>query len=62
MGGMTISFNLLETQFLIIIRYASLVDAVLALTALQSNFIYSLNQRYAEPSDLEVYMRLNNLS
>jgi len=36
--------------------------AVLALTPIQSNFIYSLNQRYAEPSDVEEYMRINNLS
>ena len=36
--------------------------AVLALTPIQSNFIYSLNQRYAKPSDVEEYMRLNNLS
>jgi len=61
-GGMTISFNLLVTQFLIIIRYASLIDAVLALIAPQSNFIYYLNQRYTEPSDLEEYMCVNNLS
>jgi len=36
--------------------------AVLALIPIQSNFIYSLNQRYAEPSDVEEYMRVNNLS
>jgi len=39
-----------------------LIDEVLVLTALQSNSIHSLNQHYAEPLDLEVYMRLNNLS
>ena len=61
---MIISLNPLETQFSIIIRYATqcLTFAVLALTALQSNFIYYLNQRYAEPSDLEEYMCVNNLS
>jgi len=36
--------------------------AVLALTSIQSKLIYSLNQRYAEPSDVEEYMRVNNLS
>jgi len=36
--------------------------AVLALTSIQSNFIYYLNQRYAEPSYVEEYMRVNNLS
>ena len=36
--------------------------AVLALTPIQSKLIYSLNQRYAEPSDVEEYMRVNNLS
>jgi len=36
--------------------------SVLALTPIQSNIIYYLNQRYAEPSDVEEYMRLNNLS
>jgi len=35
---------------------------VLALISMQSNIIYSLNQRYADPSDVEEYMRLNNLS
>jgi len=39
-----------------------LVYAVLTLIPIQSNFIYYLNQRYAEPSDVEEYMRLNNLS
>jgi len=36
--------------------------AVLALIHIQSNIIYSLNQRYADPSDVEEYMRVNNLS
>jgi len=36
--------------------------AVFALIPIQSNLIYSLNQRYAKPSDVEEYMRLNNLS
>ena len=36
--------------------------AVLALIPNQPNIIYSLNQRYAEPSDVEEYMRVNNLS
>ena len=36
--------------------------AVLALTPIQPNFIYSLNQRYAEPSDVEEYLCVNNLS
>jgi len=36
--------------------------AILALTPIQSNLIYSLNQRYAKPSDVEEYVRLNNLS
>jgi len=36
--------------------------AVLALISMQPNIIYSLNQRYAEPSDVEEYIRLNNLS
>jgi len=35
---------------------------VLALISIQSNIIYSLNQRYAEPSNVEQYMRLNKLS
>ena len=35
---------------------------VLALISMQSNIIYSLNQRYAKPSDVEEYMRVNNLS
>jgi len=35
---------------------------VLALISMQSNIIYSLNQRYADPSDVEEYMRLNELS
>jgi len=35
---------------------------VLALISMQSNIIYSLNQRYAKPSDVEEYMRLNKLS
>jgi len=39
-----------------------LIYAVLTLIPIQSNFIYYLNQRYAEPSDLEEYMRVNNLS
>jgi len=39
-----------------------LIFAVLALTALQSNTVFSLNQRYAEASDVEAYMRLNDLS
>ena len=61
-GGMIISFNPLETQFSIIIRYAPcLVYEVLLLTAFQSNSIYSLNQRYTEPSDVEEYMRINHL-
>jgi len=58
MGGMIISFNLLEMQFLIIIRYVPL----LTLIPIQPYFIYYLNQRYAEPSDLEEYIRVNNLS
>jgi len=36
--------------------------AVLALTPIKLNIIYSLNQRYADPSDVEEYMRINNLS
>jgi len=36
--------------------------AVIALIPNQSNIIHSLNQRYAKPSDVEEYMRLNNLS
>jgi len=36
--------------------------AVLALIPNQPNIIYSLNQRYADPSDVEEYMHLNNLS
>ena len=36
--------------------------AILALIPIQSNIIYSLNQRYAEPSDVEEYLRVNNLS
>jgi len=36
--------------------------AVFALIPIQSNLIYSLNQRYAKPSDVEEYMRVNNLS
>jgi len=36
--------------------------AVLALIYMQPNINYSLNQRYAEPSDVEEYMRVNNLS
>jgi len=36
--------------------------AVLALIHIQSHIIYSLNQRYADPSDVQEYMRLNNLS
>ena len=39
-----------------------LIYAVLTLIPTQSNFIYCLNQRYAEPSDVEEYMRINNLS
>ena len=39
-----------------------LTFAVLALTGLQLKFIYYLNQRYAEPPDLEEYMRVSNLS
>ena len=35
---------------------------VLALISMRSNIIYSLNQRYAEPSNVEEYMRLNKLS
>jgi len=35
---------------------------VLALISMQPNIMYSLNQRYAEPSNVEEYMRLNNLS
>jgi len=38
------------------------ICAVLALTLIQSNSIYSLNQRYAEPSDVEEYLHMNNLS
>jgi len=38
------------------------IYAVLALIPNQPNIIYSPNQRYAKPSDLEEYMRLNNLS
>jgi len=29
---------------------------------IEPNSIYSLNQRYAEPSDVKEYMRRNNLS
>ena len=36
--------------------------AVLVLIPNQPNIFYSLNQRYAEPSDVEEYMRVNNLS
>ena len=36
--------------------------AVLVLIPNQPNIIYSLNQRYAEPSDVEEYMRVNILS
>jgi len=36
--------------------------AVLVLIPNQPNIVYSLNQRYAEPSDVEEYMRVNNLS
>ena len=32
------------------------------LKPIQPNFIYSLNQRYAKPSDLREYMSLNRLS
>jgi len=57
------SFNPLETQFSIITRYvpAYLLPA-LARKPIQPNFIYSLIQRYADPSDVREYMRLNNLS
>jgi len=30
---------------------------MLTLTSIQPNSIYFLNQRYAEPSDVEAYMR-----
>jgi len=36
--------------------------AVLVLIPNQPNIIYSLNQRYAEPSDVEEYLHINNLS
>jgi len=35
---------------------------VLALKAIEPNSIYSLNQLFAEPTDLRRYMRLNKLS
>jgi len=35
---------------------------VLVLISMQPNIIYSLNQRYAESSNVEEYMRVNNLS
>jgi len=44
------------------VRTLWLAHAVLTLTPIQSTFIYYLYQRYAEASEVEVYMRLNNLS
>jgi len=63
MGGTTGSFNPLETQFSIITRCMSeyLIPA-LARKLIQPNITYSLNQRYAEPSEVREYMRLNSLS
>jgi len=36
--------------------------AMLALISIQSNLIYSMTQHHAEPSDVEEYMHLNNLT
>ena len=44
------------------VRTPCLIYAVLTLIPIQPYFIYYLNQRYAEPSDLEEYIRVNNLS
>jgi len=44
------------------VRTHHLIYKVLALRPNQLYFIYYLNQRYAEPSNLEEYMRVNNLS
>jgi len=57
MGGMTISFNLLETQFSIITKYVHSIIQFLFLNPFKLPF-----QRYAEASSVEEYMRLNGLS
>ena len=44
------------------VRTPCLIYAMLTLIPNQSYFIYYPKQRYAEPSDLEEYMRVNNLS
>ena len=62
MGGMTTLFNLLEMQFSVITRYVPqyLLPQCFA-KPIELNSVYSLNQRYAKPSDVEEYMRRNNL-
>jgi len=63
MGGTTGSFNPLETQFSIITRYVpEYLLRALTRKPIQPNFIYSLIQRYAKPSDVRKYMRLHGLS
>ena len=57
MGGMTISFNLLETRFSIITKYVHSLIQFLLLNPFTLPF-----QRYAEASSAEEYMHLNNLS
>jgi len=42
------------------VRTLFLINEVLAITLIQSNSIHP--QRYAEPSDIEEYMHINNLS
>jgi len=44
------------------VRTPCLTYAVLMLIHIRSKKFHYLNQRYAEPSNVEVYMRLNNLS